>query len=243
MQILELGQREHQVQHARAAGTRRSAIMAIIDGKSIDRAGRTPGGYTRTQAAPKSAPRICPADPSPSSTGSCSARRRPRSGIPPRPRRSGTRSAPAKSISPDAMPRVPSFSFSRRSAKPLGAPSSTRGIAKHPRPRVPARPSHAGRHEDCSASATEQNHFSPDTTWSRRPAAARRSRSRRRRCHPAPRSGTANRVAPARSRARATTAGTARRNLGSATHRNARARPIVHTAGHTWPTSPSSESR
>ena len=39
----------------------------------------------------------------------------------------GQASAPSKSISPDANPRVPSLSFKRRSAKPFGPPSTSRG--------------------------------------------------------------------------------------------------------------------
>ena len=50
----------------------------------------------------------------------------------------GQASAPSKSISPEASPRVPSLSLSRRTAKPLGRPSTSRGTTKLPSPRVPA---------------------------------------------------------------------------------------------------------
>ncbi len=76
----------------------------------------------------------------------------------------GYATAPEKSISPDAMPRVPSLSFKRRIVNPFGTPSTSRGTAKHPRPRVPSgAPGTRAVMRNWSASATEQNHFSPDT--------------------------------------------------------------------------------
>ncbi len=76
----------------------------------------------------------------------------------------GQASAPSKSISPEASPRVPSLSLRRRRANPLGRPSSSRGTTKLPRPRVPSGPpgTRAVR-KNWPASATEQNHFSPVT--------------------------------------------------------------------------------
>ena len=59
--------------------------------------------------------------------------------------------------------RVPSLSFSRRIRNPFGVvPSMLRGTAKQPRPRVPLfAPSGRAVMTNRSASATEQNHFSP----------------------------------------------------------------------------------
>ena len=74
----------------------------------------------------------------------------------------GQATAPSKSISPDARPRVPSLSFSRRNANPFGDPSSVRGTTNDPSPLVPPSPSSTRAvMKNWSASATEQNHFSP----------------------------------------------------------------------------------
>ena len=75
----------------------------------------------------------------------------------------GQPSAPSKSISADAMARVPSLSFKRRIRKPFGVvPSTLRGTRKQPRPRVPpTAPLGLAVTTKRSASATEQNHFSP----------------------------------------------------------------------------------
>ena len=67
--------------------------------------------------------------------------------------------APSNSISPVASARVPSLSFSRRIVKP----PPERGTRKQPIPRVPSgAPLGRAVTTNWSASATEQNHFSPE---------------------------------------------------------------------------------
>ena len=71
---------------------------------------------------------------------------------------SGYAGAPSNSISPVASARVPSLSFSRR----IRNPPPERGTRKHPMPRVPSgAPRGRAVTRNWSASATEQNHFSP----------------------------------------------------------------------------------
>ncbi len=74
----------------------------------------------------------------------------------------GYATAPSKTISPVASARVPSLSLSLRIVKPFGLPSTVRGTRKQPMPRVPSgAPSGRAVTANWSASATEQNHFSP----------------------------------------------------------------------------------
>ena len=75
----------------------------------------------------------------------------------------GQARAPSKSISAEARARVPSLSLSRLMRNPFGVdPSRRRGTRKQPRPRVPSgAPSGRAVTTNTSASATEQNHFSP----------------------------------------------------------------------------------
>jgi hypothetical protein len=156
----------------------------------------------------------------------------------------GQASAPSKSISPEAMPRVPTFSLSRRSEKPFGAPPMRRGTTKQPSPAVPSgAPTGRAVTRNWSASATEQNHFSPRNLHV--PSAVATAShafaptslppcTSVRNCDP--RSAREYSRSSNGGRNRSRTAGVARR-------RSARAKPIVHVAGHACPPSPSSDSR
>ena len=122
------------------------------------------------------------------------------------PRRDGpiaSASAPSNSISPVAIERVPSLDLSRRSANPLGAPSTSRGTRNSPSPRVPsAAPGARALTTNRPASATEQNHFSPLIRYQPgRPGSGDATQAlRRRRSRPGPRSRTARRGGGGRSR-------------------------------------------